>query len=1057
MVAHSSYVSDSNLQQSSKPNHCQLVACHGNTPFAAKQLEAGVLMVAQKFCLWLQIRSMPPSGNQESFSASTVFPYSAELERQVSTRWEATIVLDRQGIAQVLQGSAWSAIVPLLAASAQEQWQNAAHRFWQSFLHLTQPLSSHPLLNQSSSVRSQAETTLLQAMLHQMPVGMFQANLDGSFLEANTAFCQLIGYSSTQLSRLDLQAITYPEDFSRALDMIQQIVQFGEQRIFEKRYVRCDGSVLWAEVKLSLMGSPEDETSFLLGFVTDLSDRRQIEFERLQAIQEIHKRQERESLLNNLASRIRSTLDLPTILQNAAGELKKALGADRVVVYQIFADQSGSCASEAVNPLFASMQGMTFGSDCIPPPYLDAYRTGRLWSVEDVSTANLADCHQKMLAQVQVKSMIATSILSMDESLEPEKRQLWGLLTVHHCQSTRQWTSDELNLVEAVANQLAIALEQTKLLNQLTTYTHELEDRVSQRTHSLARSLKFEQFIRSLTECLHREFNEKQLFDTVVQGLVSTLKADLCLVSLYDPKTNTFTVKFEAFSDAIPAQFSFLNQSFALADLPTSLQHQLLHHQTCHWHGTLEDSIFLKLLTHQTHPLEFVDFSSLSEMVCSIGSFEAHLGILLVLHLQVQQFDAAEVKLIEQTTDYCTIALRQANLYRQEHEQRLSAEYLRSFLEKSTDVYVEYDAQLRYISINPVGCALLGHPLEEIIGKTNQELLKVEDSALDQLVQQALDTAEQVFVDHELLLPEGKRVFESVYAPITDPSGTVQRVLGVCRDISEFKHQWQTLEQQNQQLAETTRIKEEFVATTSHELRTPLTAILGFSNILMRESWGELNSKQKEYIERIYDSGQHLLDLINDILDLSRLEAGRMELDLQAVYIPDICESVVGLVQERAMSQGLTLEIELEPTVQWIVADPRRVKQMLLNLLMNAIKFTPQGSVGLKVFYDCPELAQQVSNLPQFPGVVSASQPNLCFIHFLVWDTGIGIAEADQRSLFSPFSQIDSSLSRKHQGTGLGLVITEKLAKLHGGKVSLESQAGVGSKFTVTLPLRAGM
>ncbi|HEY9806627.1 MAG TPA: ATP-binding protein, partial [Candidatus Obscuribacterales bacterium] len=309
---------------------------------------------------------------------------------------------------------------------------------------------------------------------------------------------------------------------------------------------------------------------------------------------------------------------------------------------------------------------------------------------------------------------------------------------------------------------------------------------------------------------------------------------------------------------------------------------------------------------------------------------------------------------------------------------------------------------------------------------------------IDRLVDQAFKTGEPVFIDHEFALPSGRRLFETIYTPIPDPDGVVQRVVGVCRDITEFRRQWQLLETQNHQLAETTRLKEEFIATTSHELRTPLTAILGFSNVLLQEFFGQLNSKQKDYIERIHTSGQHLLDLINDILDLSRLEADRLELEFQHIFINDICESAISFIQERAEIQNLRLEMEVEPDLEYIVADPRRLKQMLLNLMTNAVKFTPTGAVGLKVYRSCK---RRSDNIPDT-------------VNFLVWDTGIGISEADQAVLFQPFSQIDSSLSRQHQGTGLGLVITRKLAELHGGSITLESASEQGSRFILSLPLQ---
>ncbi len=217
--------------------------------------------------------------------------------------------------------------------------------------------------------------------------------------------------------------------------------------------------------------------------------------------------------------------------------------------------------------------------------------------------------------------------------------------------------------------------------------------------------------------------------------------------------------------------------------------------------------------------------------------------------------------------------------------------------------------------------------------------------------------------------------------------------------------------------------------------------------------FGELNSKQKDYLERIHTSGQHLLDLINDILDLSRLEADRLELDLQTIFVPDICEGVTSLLQERVINQGLQLVVEIDPCVEWMVVDPRRLKQMLLNLLTNAVKFTQKGTIGLKVHCQVgtTDSSSQDKPFDRAYGLSNATSPPM--IHFTVWDTGIGIDEADQQLLFSPFSQIDSSLSRNHQGTGLGLVITRKLAELHGGMVTLESSRNNGARFTISLPV----
>jgi PAS domain S-box-containing protein len=381
-----------------------------------------------------------------------------------------------------------------------------------------------------------------------------------------------------------------------------------------------------------------------------------------------------------------------------------------------------------------------------------------------------------------------------------------------------------------------------------------------------------------------------------------------------------------------------------------------------------------------------------------------------------------------------------------------SVDYFRWFLSDSADIYAEFDRTLKYRFINAAGAQLLGLSTTEIVGKTNPALLGEVAASIDPVIRQTFATGTKVVVSHEISHLGRYRVFETLYVPIW--KSPVQCVISISRDITELKQRWQWLDSQNRELTETSRLKQEFIATTSHELRTPLTAILGFSNILLQEFFGNLNLKQKDYLERIHTSGRHLLELINDILDLSRIEADRLEMELELVSISDLCESVVSVMRERSTSQGLTLEVDLANNLDHMVADPRRLKQMLFNLLSNAIKFTPDGSVGLKVYRTSTEPTENLDSVSH-PGVGEDARPAQPSeqIHFLVWDTGIGINETDQKRLFRPFAQIDSPLARKQQGSGLGLVITRKLAELHGGKILLESKTGHGSNFILSLPL----
>jgi len=235
----------------------------------------------------------------------------------------------------------------------------------------------------------------------------------------------------------------------------------------------------------------------------------------------------------------------------------------------------------------------------------------------------------------------------------------------------------------------------------------------------------------------------------------------------------------------------------------------------------------------------------------------------------------------------------------------------------------------------------------------------------------------------------------------------------------------------NAELARASRLKDEFLASMSHELRTPLNTVLGLSEALQEEVYGSLNERQLRSLGTIEESGRHLLALINDILDVSKIEAGKVQLDIAPVSVGSVCQASLGLVKQSAFGKRLKVSSNIDSAVTTLQADERRLKQVLVNLLSNAVKFTPEGGeIGLEVVGD---REHEVA-------------------HFTVWDTGIGISQEDMGRLFQPFVQLDSSLSREHVGTGLGLALVRRLTELHGGGVSLESKVGKGSRFTVSLP-----
>ncbi len=236
--------------------------------------------------------------------------------------------------------------------------------------------------------------------------------------------------------------------------------------------------------------------------------------------------------------------------------------------------------------------------------------------------------------------------------------------------------------------------------------------------------------------------------------------------------------------------------------------------------------------------------------------------------------------------------------------------------------------------------------------------------------------------------------------------------------------------EKSRQLEAASRHKSEFLANMSHELRTPLNAIIGFSEVLLERMFGEVNEKQTEYLQDILSSGRHLLSLINDILDLSKVEAGRMELQLAPFDLLQALETALTLVRERATRHGVALDLAVDDRLGEFVGDERKIRQVLLNLLSNAVKFTPEGGrVGVAATLGDGSVEISVS------------------------DTGIGIAPEDQDAIFEEFRQVGTDYSQKREGTGLGLALAKKFVELHGGKIWVQSEVGKGSTFTITLPL----
>jgi PAS domain S-box-containing protein len=358
----------------------------------------------------------------------------------------------------------------------------------------------------------------------------------------------------------------------------------------------------------------------------------------------------------------------------------------------------------------------------------------------------------------------------------------------------------------------------------------------------------------------------------------------------------------------------------------------------------------------------------------------------------------------------------------------------------------------KFLLVNQMCCEILGYPREELIGRRWEEISLPEEVPGDQARIDALLVGKTRSFSREkrYLRKDGTILWArltvsrawadgeqptyqvALLEDITARKDAESALLATQAELrgltAELEHR---VAERTAELSRAARAKDEFLASMSHELRTPLNGILGLAEALGDEVYGSLVTRQGDAVRRIGESGRHLLALITDILDVAKVEAGKVELSCSAVSFADLCSASLRLVAEPARRKRLTVEVDL-PVTPPLVADERRLKQVLVNLLTNAVKFTPEGGrIGLQAAVDERDASLRV----------------------VVWDTGIGIAEADLPRLFQPFVQLDSRLAREHAGTGLGLALVRRLLALHGGEVRVESQLGKGSRFIVRLPL----
>ncbi|HEC36312.1 MAG TPA: GAF domain-containing protein, partial [Anaerolineae bacterium] len=594
-----------------------------------------------------------------------------------------------------------------------------------------------------------------------------------------------------------------------------------------------------------------------------------------------------------------------------------------------------------------------------------------------------------------------------------------GLVELERRQGRQEFTSGEIRLAQSLANQAATAMQNARLYEEIRRFSEELEQRVEERTRELAQALQNLTVQRDRMETLYRIAAEVSIsldLDRVLNrtlGLVvEAVAADRGSILLEDLETEQLVYR-TGVGVPVPIPLGGTKTRFRRGEGLAGWV--MIHEEAVLIHDLQEDPRWVA----DSHG-DPVYRACLAVPLGAAGEVQ---GALLVFSATPGAFTEDHLRLVEAAAAQIGNAVGNAALYNliREQAERLGAMLKRqqveaaksqAILEGVADGVMVADARGQIILFNAAAERILEIPREQALGSSTREMLGLYGAEgrawLATIEDWAANPAERTPEDFAAeRLELGERVVSVHVAPVIKGSeylGTVS----VFRDI--------TVE------VEADRAKSEFVSTVSHELRTPMTSIKGYADLLLAGAVGKLSDQQYYFLSIIRNNADRLAALVNDLLDISRIETGRVELDLRAVHIHEVVDEVVGTLQGRAQGRGISLEAQVPEDLPVVWGDSARVNQILTNLVGNAIQYTPPGGkVTISACRDDDRLKVSVS------------------------DTGIGISEENQKRIFDRFFRADDPLVQETPGTGLGLPITASLVHMHGGEIWVESELGEGS------------
>ena len=799
---------------------------------------------------------------------------------------------------------------------------------------------------------------------------------------------------------------------------------------------------------------------------------------------------EYESLLTAIANRIQSSLDLPTILDTTVQEIRQFLQTDRVIAYRFEPDWSGIVVAESVLPKWNSLLGRTISDPHFQKNMVEPYKNGRIQVTNNVYLGGLTRCHMNLLVGIQVKAIIVVPILNGDK--------LWGLLAAQECDQPRHWEQPAIELLRQLATHIGIAIQQSTTMAQLQQLNQETEAQLLKSEADLSEAQRVAHVgsweldvatqTTSWSDELYRTFgldpNDpsptwdqlRQFFNSGEWDNLNILvsravefgepyEVDLQIIrsdsstgyvfAKGTPRRNTEGEIYKLFgitmdiSDRKTNEFMLRRYERVVAVATDAIVlydrnyvYQLVNQVYLDWHNKPQQDIIghsvgevLGENTHQSNIQPRLERSLAGEVQQYEDWFNYDDDCRRFVRVTYSPYSETDGRI----TGVLASMHDLTELKQTEDYLRKSEESLRRYFDQPLLGMAISNPDKSWQDVNSCFCKMLGYSHSEMLQKNWEEMTHPDDLALNVCYfdRALVGKIEGYVMDKRFICKNGDIIYTSISAQcLRNLDKSVNSFVVMVQDISDRKQAEAQLLRTNEQLARATRMKDEFLANMSHELRTPLNAILGMTEALQEQILGSINEKQLKALQTVERSGNHLLSLINDILDVAKIESGQIELDCALVNVTALCQSSLIFIKQQAQKKSIQLEIKLPRNLPDQLLDERRIRQVLINLLNNAVKFTLEGGrITLEVTKQESQKSLHTND----------------WIRFAITDTGIGIAPENIEKLFQPFIQIDSALNRQYSGTGLGLALVKQIVELHGGKVGLTSELGVGSCFTIDL------